>query len=384
VVADAAGKASAPLGAPGVAYSFPAWSPAGDRIAVIGDDDGTGVVHVFTVGQGGAGPATPAAIYESADRPPFYLYWSPDGTRVSFLTTEPNGSIDLQVAPADASGPAAVVRNGSPMYWAWNSSGGLFVHSGADSADAFVGQIGLDGGAADPTAGASGGFRAPAVSPDGSFIGYVGRGSPDPEVILEGRDGAGRHAVTVHGEAALDFSPTAADLAFIAPSESGRDLAVPVGPLRVLSAARDDVRVLLPGPVVAFFWAPDGRTIAALQLGQPTDDNVASVHGAGTAVLARARTAAATPGVALRLVFVDAASGTTRGARAVQVGEVFASQVLPYFDQYALSHRFWSADSRSIALPVTADDGTAAIVVIPTDGSGTTRVADGVAAAWSP
>ena len=81
---------------------------------------------------------------------------------------------------------------------------------------------------------------------------------------------------------------------------------------------------------------------------RPTDDNVASVRGAGAAVLARAPIAAATPGVALRLVFVDAASGTTRGARAVQVGEVFASQVLPYFDQYALSHRFWSADSRYV------------------------------------
>jgi TolB protein len=63
---------------------------------------------------------------------------------------------------------------------------------------------------------------------------------------------------------------------------------------------------------------------------------------------------------------------------------VFAAQVLPYFDQYALSHRFWSSDSRSIALPLTADDGTSAIVVIPADGGTTTLVADGVAAAWSP
>ncbi|MFL5713597.1 MAG: hypothetical protein ACJ769_02935 [Chloroflexota bacterium] len=387
VVADEAGKASTRLGGAGVTYSFPAWSPAGDRIAVIGDDNGTGVVHVFTVGEAGAEPAeppAPAAVYDSTDRPPFYLYWSPDGTRVSFLTTEPDGSIDLRVAPADASAPATVVRNGAPMYWAWNGPGGLFVHSGGDSADAFIGQVGLDGAGVDPTIAASGGFRAPAVSPDGSFIGYVGRGSADPEVILQGRDGAGRHAVTVHGEAAMDFSPTTADLAFIAPSEAGRDLAVPVGPLRLLSAARDDVRVLLPGPVVAFFWAPDGRTIAALQLGQAPDDNLASVNRAPKARLARAHTTAAAPGVALRLVFVDTRSGATRGARAVQVGEVFAAQVLPYFDQYALSHRFWSPDGRTIALPVTAADGTTGIVVIPTDGSTTTRVGDGVAAAWSP
>ena len=63
---------------------------------------------------------------------------------------------------------------------------------------------------------------------------------------------------------------------------------------------------------------------------------------------------------------------------------MFAAQVLPYFDQYALSHRFWSPDGRSIALPLAADDGTAGIVVIPADGGATTRIADGVAAAWSP
>src|SRR6185369_16141990 len=114
-------------------------------------------------------------------------------------------------------------------------------------------------------------------------------------------------------------------------------------------------------------------------------DNVASVDGgATTARLARASVAAAAPGVGLRLVFVDAASGATRGARAVQVGDLFAAQVLPYFDQYALSHRFWSADSRSIALPLAAEDGTVSIVRIPADGSATTRVADGVAASWSP
>ena len=385
VVADETGKVSAPLGGAGIAYSFPAWSPGGDRIAVIGDDNGTGVVHVFTVGQAGSEPAAPAAVYDSSDDPPFYLYWSPDGTRVSFLTTEPAGGSDLRVAPSDASATATVVRQGAPLYWAWNGPGGMLVHSGGDAADAFIGEVGIDGVAAEPTVRGSGGFRAPAVSADRAYVGYVGGGSPDPEVVLQARDGTGRHAVTVHGETAIDFSPTSADLAFIGPDVAGRQLALPIGPLRVLSATSDDARVLLPGPVVAFFWAPDGRTIAALQVGQPSDDNVASLDGGATTVrLARASIAAAAPGVALRLVFVDAASGATRGARAVQVGDLFAAQVLPYFDQYALSHRFWSPDSRSIALPLAAADGTVSIVRIPADGSATTRVTDGVAASWSP
>ena len=81
---------------------------------------------------------------------------------------------------------------------------------------------------------------------------------------------------------------------------------------------------------------------------------------------------------------MDAATGAIPAQRAVQVGDLFAAQVLPYFDQYALSHRIWSPDSRSIALPVAAADGTTGIIVIPADGGDPTRVADGVAAAWSP
>lgn len=387
VVADDSGRRSAPLGGAGIVYSFPAWSPDGNRIAVTGDDNGTGVIHVFTVGRDGAADGGAAAVYDSSDNPPFYLYWSPDGTRLGFLTTERDGAIALRVAPADASAPAAIVRRGAPMYWAWTAPDGLLVHSGADSADAFVGEVRLDGVAVEPTVRGSGAFRAPAMSADRAFVGYAASAAgADPEVVVEARDGTGEKDVAVHGAAAIDFAPRAPDLAFIAPDAAGRDAALPVGPLRVLSASTGDVRVVLPGPVVAFLWSPDGRTIAALQIGQPTDDKVATIRaGTGASVrLAGTRLAAAAPGVALRLVFVDAASGATRGARAVQVGEVFAAQVLPYFDQYALSHRFWSPDSRSIALPLTDDDGSTRIAIIPSDGGDTTAAGDGVAAAWSP
>jgi TolB protein len=161
-------------------------------------------------------------------------------------------------------------------------------------------------------------------------------------------------------------------------------VSLPVGPLRLLSATTGAVRVVLAGPVVAFFWSPDGRTLAALQVGQPSDGTVAAATGSGTASLARAPLAAQPPGVAIRLVFVDAASGVIRAKRGIRLADLFATQQLPYFDQYALSHRVWSADSRSLALPVVAADGTSGIEVIPADGSDTIRVADGVAATWSP
>src|SRR4029077_19191691 len=102
-------------------------------------------------------PTTPAAVYDSPDQPPFYLYWAPDGTRVSFLTTEPAGGIALRVAPADASATAAVVRQGALLYWAWNAAGGRLVPRGGAAADAFIGEVGIDGVAAEPTVRGSGG-----------------------------------------------------------------------------------------------------------------------------------------------------------------------------------------------------------------------------------
>ncbi len=312
------------------------------------------------------------------------MYWSPDGTRLTFLTTEPGGGIALRVAPADASGPAQVVRQGAPMYWAWTGPDRLLVHSGG-GAEAFVGEVGLDGVPVEPGVAGSGAFRTPAITADGAFRGYAAPGgAAADQVVVETTTGSGRHAVDVDGAAALDFSPTSSDLGFIAPDSPNPAAELPIGPLRVLSATTGVVRVVLAGQVVAFFWSPDGRTIAALEIGKPSDDNVAAIDRSATARLARATLAAAAPGIPLRLVFIDSASGAVRASRAIQLADLFAAQQLPYFDQYALSHRIWSPDGRSIVLPVDAADGTSGILVIPADGSDTTRVADGVAAAWSP
>ena len=74
-------------------------------------------------------------------------------------------------------------------------------------------------------------------------------------------------------------------------------------------------------------------------------------------------------GYTLHLAFVDVASGSVRSKRDVRVSEKFALQLLPYFDQYALSHRFWSPDSASFMLPLVSEDDVVGIVLLPPDGS---------------
>ena len=169
---------------------------------------------------------------------------------------------------------------------------------------------------------------------------------------------------------------------------------LPVGPLKIVDPNSGKVRTLLPGSVVGFFWSPDGRSIAALRLsssGTPATADAATeakATGAARTTLAREASyrdaAAASPGLDLQLTFVDPADGSIRSQRSIRLADVFTSQVLPYFDQYALSHRVWSADGTAVALPVVAADGSSEIRLYQADGSADTRVAAGVSAFWRP
>src|SRR6188472_2178376 len=110
---DAVGGSVVHYGDADVDFSFPAWSPDGSRIAVIGErPDDTGI-YVFAPPDPGSTPADPLVVYRSPDHPPFYLYWSPDGQALTFLTREPAG-LALRIVPADASRPAVAIRDGEP------------------------------------------------------------------------------------------------------------------------------------------------------------------------------------------------------------------------------------------------------------------------------
>ena len=386
---DAGGGSIATYGPPDVAFTFPAWSPDGKRVASIGQDARDTAVYVFTVPPDGHAPADAVVIGRSADHPPFYLYWSPDGTRLTYLTTEPTG-LALQIAAADASSAPVAIRQGAPLYWAWAGADRLVVHSGNEGIDGFIGEVRLDGSSIEPRPLDAGTFRAPGVTADGRFRAYTSPGLTGTEqVIVESTDRSGQHGVDVFGGAALGFRPSGGDLAFIAPAAAGPAQTVPEGPLRIMDAATGSVRTLLTDGVVAFFWSPDGDTIAALQVVTPGDDSVAT---GGGIVLAASRhdavptvvPAAEPPGVGLRLVFVTEGSAAIRSRRSVRVSDAFASQLLPYFDQYALSHRIWSPDTLAILLPIVSADGAVHLTSFRADGSDPQPVTDGVAGFWSP
>jgi hypothetical protein len=218
------------------------------------------------------------------------------------------------------------------------------------------------------------------VSSNGKFRAYVTPGGPAPEqVVVEALDRSGRHTVGVFGMVALGFAPQAGTLAFIAPAVAGGPASVPLGPLRLVDAASGAVSTLIADSVVAFAWSPDGSTIAALQIAGAGGDTVASV---GSIRLAAA--AAPAPGVPLRLAFVNTATGAIRAQGSVRVTDLFVRQVLPFFDQFGLSHRTWSSDGTSIALPTVAADGTSQLSIIRTDGVTAGTLSNEAAGSWRP
>jgi TolB protein len=382
---DALGGSVVEYPSSGVQIGFPAWAPDGTRIAATAQDRDSIAIDLFDVA---AGKTAPTVLYDSPDHPPFYLYWAPDGQRLAFLTTEPDG-IALRIVAADGSGPARVVRKGAPFYWDWLGSDHLVAHIGSSGEGSFLGEVDLDGKSIETERLEPGLFRSPAVSHDGSFRAFVTQAKDTGNsVTVETIDRSSRRSARVFGVAAVAFDPAGRALAFVAGAEPRQnDPGFPLGPLRLLDPASGDTRTLLDGDVLAFFWAPDGRTIAALTLNPPGDEVVgrAGVRLASAVGPAAAggqiRLAAA--GVPLSLSFVDVAAGKVRAGRPVSVTSTFVNLVLPYYDQYALSHRVWAPDAAAIALPLV-ENGEDRLVVIPADGS-KPRPLDGAELGfWSP
>jgi hypothetical protein len=218
---------------------------------------------------------------------------------------------------------------------------------------------------------------------------------PSAELVVAARDGSAQHGTAVFGPAALVFDPTGDTVATIASvAASPNPLAFPVGPLRLIDAASGATRTLLDGTVVGFFWSPDGRTIATLRLQGGSGSTVAdrtivtaaaiSTPATGASSRPAAATPAPTPGPELHLIFVNVADGAVRSDRVVRPTSRFVNEFLPYFDQYALSHRVWAPDSSAILLPLVDDAGRDQLVSLEADGSPSSRVLDGTIGFWSP
>jgi TolB protein len=334
-------------------------------------------------------------LYADNVEQPIYLYWSPEGDSVSFIASQEQGGLGLHLAPKDGLSPAELVATSpSTFFWDWMPDGSqVLIHTGFTALDidesrlAFI-QI---GDALDPAEIVQHGyFQAPAVASDGRFYSYS---DEDPAgrrwlIVWDIENEQQVELIFHQGVVAMGFSPTRAQLAYISPERDARSF---YGPLRLLDLESGEAQMLVPQVVLAYFWSPDGQSIAYLtleELDDPLDFDDAPVAMQSALSRSRGLSKIQPPpdeesNIGLGLSVIDVDSGEVRRLAVFEPSDTFVSQFLPFFDQYALSHRLWSPDSQALVLPMKDSNNRDFIVVVPADGSEPVTVARGVVAFWS-
>lgn len=354
-------------------FQFPAWSPLDDRIAVIGASRDGGTLYVAE--DSDAGVLEP--LYTDAQQAPFYLYWSPDASTISFLANHPEASIALHLADVTA-GESRLHAFGSPFYWQWSADAqDMFVHTGLTGDGAKLTFLGTEPAGDDALANSKnvdtpGLFRAPGLSASGDYLAYAKRNPVGiSQVIIQNHpdnDSAVNRELNHEGLSAFAWSPTRDLLAITSP-----EIASPhsFGPLRIIDATTGDLETVTDDTVLAFFWSPDGQYLAYFTPVRARGDGVAN---AGDEFYAQ------TGNILFDVLVVDVATLESRYLYSFTPTQVFVGQFLPFFDQYALSHRVWSPDSDALALSVV-EDGRAQVAVVPLEGS-PQLIAEGTMPFW--
>lgn len=359
----------------GRSYQFPAWSPDGTQIAVVSDD----TLFSFQDRDGAEKDGAFRILYQDEADRPFYLFWAPNGNEISFLTNH-DSELALHLTGTESDDESRELAFGQPFYWDWDPSGEeILIHSGlsGDEArlaflDSKLGDIG--GNIADP-----GLFQAPGISHDGQYWAYAQDGSAGRnQLTIEGAKGGSVVHDQELGNMAMSWSPTEQLLAYIS---SGSSHPAFYGPLQLVNAESGDRRILVNETVIAFFWSPDGRSIAYLKLAEQRDDSI-QVDSGTSKREALSKPAIQQRTLRLELWVFDLSNSESRWLASFEPSPGFMSQFLPYFDQYALSHRLWSPNSDALILPMREGDRSR-LYIVPADGGKAFPLASGEIGFWS-
>ena len=358
-------------------FQFPAWSPEGGSLAVLGSDQEGGFVQVLT----DEVDAQPNELYRSATEAPFYLYWSPDGAQVSFLANRAGG-LGMHVVPVgEVPIGETLVATGSPFYWQWTADAEqMFIHTGFTGERARLGFIDSDEDTLEENLAPPGRFQAPGLSPSGRYVAYAantpGRGAEVVVQTVPGSDEALTREASHAGFAALSWSPVRDELAFMSPENEAQ---AAFGSIKLLDAETGLLEPLTERRAVAFFWSPDGDTIAFFTPARSGGGDVAE-----TETLQKINQESVNQqGVLLDLYAIDVSERTEELVATFTPTPLFTGQFLPFFDQYALSHSVWSPESDALVLPVVdSESRTFRVAVISLDGT-VTPVGEGDMPFWS-
>lgn len=367
-ITPAATLAQAPTQRVPTQYNWPTFSPDGRQIAYSSMSRRPGsesyAVHTYDFVRRAA-----ITVFESSDRP-IYLSWLPDGQRLFFLASD-DQSLKLILAQAREAKPVRIILAGQPLFFDWNQGQEALAFHYAPPGDESVEQVGLmkvtshDQRVIKSISKGSAPFRSPAWSPDKSHLAYVinHQNGQVALVVANADASAPREMVGLApGVTSFVWAPDSRRIAFGTQKTEGK---AAYDGVNLLDVASGNITALISEPVIAYFFSPDGRQLAYIGVTEQSNTwNVIDLAG----------------GKSRRLVnFI--ASGTE-------------SVVYRVFDQYALSHRIWSPDSKALVFAgVIVKPGVAvppeamppsSIWMLPVDGGPPQDLADGEVAFWSP
>lgn len=376
--------------AEGTANRQPSWAPDGSRLAWTA----TGADATAEVRSARFDGTEWLQFPAGAD--PFALSFDVSATRIAYLQSSTAG-FDLALADL-ATGAVRVLDQGSPYWFAWSPDGdAVLINASGIRLD----RVPLDGPVVVledlPAL-----FQSPAWLPGPLSLVFADEADGEPTLVVTGRDGEGRRPlVSYEGYLQFAVSPASGFIAMQAIDEAQapqvqvitasfqtepppfqEDVVDPIeqDALYVLPIFGGEPFSITDSPSLAWFWSPDGSTLAWVQKVAATAEDTTDCSSADPAV--RAGT------IATAYQWSFWRSGTLTFGPSFYPSWELRCTYLPFFDQYGKSTTFFSPDGTQFVYAGASEPGEPSQVwVTGTEGFETTGVVvagDGTFAAWSP
>lgn len=301
---------------------WPAWRPGRNEYALSRVETRGGTAHAALHLQGvdggdvpipGSLSAPPALI---AERMAHYALWDPTGSALCYVM--PSGRTLAARVWRTGEAEATMLTGGTPIFPAWSPDGSyLVLHHGPGLTIAE-----RESGRQAALSSNATGFRAPAISPDGSTVVFAeAQGDGTAVFAADWRAGSRREIGRFPGGVALSFRPGTSQVSVAV--TTGAEAGVFHGLYAVDATEGGEPRTLVKGALLGYWWSPQGDRLAVL---------VPAYTGDGRYQLRFH----APDGRFLRAMEPITLSPDTR-------------TMVSFFDQFQLSHRPWSHDGRWFA-----------------------------------
>lgn len=239
-------------------HAWPCWSPDDSWLAVFqsaGDPDEQGLTTVSVVQVDGVEERQLLSLEESQ---PIYVRWSPSGERLAVLTQEEDLLVLHRAEVGDVGRAHEVVR-GVPLFFCWADEDRLAVHVGDKRTG--VGRVLLDGlGERTSVTDRPGSFCTP-LSVGHDLVYALGRGRRSRISLSDRRTGRRRDLTELEGLLALVGPPRHQPEGPLLVSAAPGGEHTPYDGVWLLDRATGLLQRAVDEPVMAFQWDPTGARV---------------------------------------------------------------------------------------------------------------------------